>query len=155
MALYLQNTDKIKRKNIQFSSNPSFFFPSSLNLKVYVYIENLNLQSLGVYREPKPTVSRCIQRTISSISQVYKENLNLQYLCVYKEPEPSVQRSILRTLDMVLQNRLDFKDSQRLSQRPGAYFLFRVFAFKHPVSMYCSELYILCTICTVYCQYVL
>ena len=56
---------------------------------------------------------------------------------------------------MVLQNRLDFKDSQRLSQRPGAYFLFRVFAFKHPVSMYCSELYILCTICTVYCQYVL
>ena len=56
---------------------------------------------------------------------------------------------------MVLQNRLDFKDSQRLSQRPGAYFLFRVFAFKHPVSMYCSELYILCPICIVYCQYVL
>ena len=84
---------------------------------------------------------------------MYKENLNLQSLCVYKEPEPSVLRSILRTWDMVLQNRLDLNDSQRLSQRPGAYFLFRVL-HSNTLSVFTVN-YILCTICTVYCQYVL
>ena len=54
---------------------------------------------------------------------------------------------------MVLQNRLDFKDSQRLLQRPGADFLFRVFAFKFSVSITVN--YALCTIYTQCTEYIL